>query len=247
MPRKPRARAESGIHHVVVQGARNKNIFVDEESKDLYLDILLQYKARFEMEVYAYCILENHGHILLKEGRIDVSSFMRRMGVSYSYWYRKRRQEEGAVFRGRYLSEPLEPQQLAAVVSYIHREPVKMGLAVQPEDYAWSSAHVYRSVHPFIETLPLVADPESPYDSFCPEEEMDCLEEVPAKYGKSRAEAEAAVRKRLGSLSLEELRCLEPEERNNLLRQLRYEEQISILLLSQITGIGRGVIQRIRR
>lgn len=80
MPRTPRAREESGIHHVVVQGLDHQKIFEENDDKDLYLDIVLRFKERFDMRLYAYCIMPNHAHLLLKEGEIDISSFMRRSG-----------------------------------------------------------------------------------------------------------------------------------------------------------------------
>lgn len=249
MPRTPRARTKSGIHHIVVQGVRNRNIFFKDENKDLYLDILLRYRARFEMEIYAYCILENHCHILLKEGLIDVSSFMRRVGVSYSYWYKKREEETGAIFRGRYLSEPLEEGKLADLIRFIHEEPVERGLVQNPEEYIWSSARRYQRQGAFYrrEFESVCAEEQSNYGSQRKRLSGAFLEEVPSKFGKSLEEAEEALQKRLGERGMEELPRMSMEERNNLLWQLRYEDDISIQLVSRITGIGRGVIQRIRR
>lgn len=241
MPRQARARTESGIHHIVVQGVRRKNIFEGKTEKDLYRSILLRYKGEFAMELYAYCILANHCHILLREGEIDVSSFMRRVGVSYSYWYKKEKRPEAegegaAVFRGRYRSEPLEEERIASVTAYIQNEPVRKGIASCPEEYFWSSA--YRCFGRPSAGQPLYAPAAN--------ERGLCLEEVPAKFGKSREEAEAAVRRRLGGRSPEEIQYMDREERNNLLRQMRHEDEISIQLLAQITGVGRGVIQRLR-
>ena len=87
MPRNARQRDEKGIHHVVVQGKRLENIFENEAEKELYLETLLQYKAKTGIKLYAFCILENHVHLVLQETKEEsVSAFMRRVGVRFSYW-----------------------------------------------------------------------------------------------------------------------------------------------------------------
>ena len=254
MPREARQRREQGMHHVVVQGRRLEAVFALEEDKELYLETLLRYKEKTGMQLYAYCILENHAHMVLQEANgEDVSNFMRRVGVSYVYWYRKQHPQWPAgreLFRGRYMSEPIESQQqLLETVRYIHQEPVRLGLVKEAAAYLWSSDRLYRERGSFIDSRRLLdslhfsggylayMEAETNKDSF--------LEEVPLKYGRSDDESKQLIGQELAIMQVADLAELEEEELRNFLRRMRKEEEISIQQLARVTGIHRGKIQRL--
>ena len=253
MPRYARQRNEKGIHHVVVQGKRMEHIFKQDAEKELYLDTLLKYKAQTEVKLYAFCILDNHVHLVLKETKEEtVSSFMRRIGVSFSYWYRQRYDlpQGKELFRGRYLSEPLLTEEMILkVVRHIHQEPVRTGLAEKMEDYFWSSYRMYLHPGGFVDRR-LVLDSlhfGGGYTSYMAEEEADvhCLEEVPVKYGRTDEEADALIQVRLREEGVSSLGQLNHEEKKIFFRRLRYEDEVSIQQLSRVTGVNRGYIQRL--
>lgn len=254
MPREARQRREQGIHHVVVQGRRLEAVFALAEDKELYLETLLRYKEKTGVQLYAYCILENHAHMVLQEAYgEDVSNFMRRIGVSYVYWYRKQHPEWPAgreLFRGRYMSEPIESQQqLLETVRYIHQEPVKLGVVKEAAEYPWSSDRLYRERGSYIDSRQLLDSLHfsGGYLAYMETEaNQECfLEEVPLKYGRSDEEARRLVAMKLESMQISNLAELEEEELKNFLRQLRQEEDISIQQLARVTGIHRGKIQRL--
>ena len=253
MPRFARQRNEKGVHHVVVQGKRLEQIFEKEAEKELYLDTLLRYKAKTGIKLYAFCILPNHVHLVLQETPEEsVSSFMRRVGVRFSYWYRKRydvcRGER--LFRGRYLSEPLFSEEvMLEVIRYIHKEPVKHGLALRMEDYAWSSYRLYLNPGSFIDRR-LVLDSlhfGGGYTAYMEEEPdlVSILEEVPMKYGRTDEEVEGMIQMKLMEIGASQLQYLDPQEKRELLKQLKGEGNVSIQQLSRVTGMSRGYIQRL--
>lgn len=253
MPRQARQRRETGVHHIVVQGKRRAKIFAQDSDKELYLDTLLKYKEKTGVEIYAFCILENHVHLVLKESEdVDVSGFMRRVGVSYAYWYRREHPELPAgfqMFRGRYLSEPVESEgRLLEVVRYVHQEPVKTGLAEKMEEYPWSSYRLYLKGGSFIDSR-LILDSlhfGGGYLDFMQEEAQGYfLEEVPLKYGRSDEEAMEILQEGLQRRRVSCLEELTEEEQKNFLRMLRYGEGVSIQQLARVSGVNRGIIQRL--
>ena len=256
MPRTARQREEQGLHHIVVQGKRREHIFALDSDKELYIDTLLRYKEKTQIRLYAYCILDNHLHVVLQETEEeDVSSFMRRVGVSYAYWYRAahpERQGGKAIFRGRYMSEPLQSEQeLLEAVRYIHQEPVRQGLVSHMEDYPWSSYRLYITGDSLIDSRLLLDSLHfgGGYAAYMQEEtreEKHFLEEVPLRYGRSDEEAREALQRELERRGVKEVRELESDEVKNMLRTLHFQEEISIQQLARITGIGRGLIQRLK-
>ena len=253
MPRYARKRNEKGIHHVVVQGKRLDELFHHESDRELYLEILLKYKAQTGIKLYAFCILKNHVHLVIEEMPDEsISSFMRRVGVSFSYWYRKKYDlPRGEIlFRGRYLSEPLETEEaVLAVVRHIHQEPVRAGLVRSMEAYKWSSYRLYLKPGDLVDRR-LVLDSlhfGGGYVAYMNEEEakVSVLEEVPLKYGRSDDEAAALVQTRLQEAGFASLNALDGEEKNMFLRSLKFVDEISIQQLSRITGVNRGYIQRL--
>ncbi len=253
MPRYARQRNEKGVHHVVVQGKRLEHVFKKDAEKELYLETLLKYKALTGVKLYAFCILDNHVHLVLKETKEEsVSSFMRRVGVRFSYWYRQRYDlpmGEG-LFRGRYLSEPLDTEEgLLEVVRQIHQEPVRLGLVENMEDYYWSSYRLYLKPGSFIDRR-LVLDSlhfGGGYSAYMQEqaEKVNMLEEIPIKYGRSDDEAAALIQIRLMEEGFTSLKQLDPDEKKFFLRRLKYVDEVSIQQLSRVTGVNRGYIQRL--
>ncbi|MBQ7015998.1 MAG: transposase [Firmicutes bacterium] len=253
MPRSARQRDEKGIHHVVVQGKRLENIFEKETEKELYLETLLQYKAKTGVKLYAFCILDNHAHLVLQETKDEsVSAFMRRVGVRFSYWYRQRYDLPAGekLFRGRYLSEPLQTEEaLLEVVRHIHKEPVRQGLVLKMEDYYWSSYRLYLNPGSFIDRR-LVLDSlhfGGGYKAYMEKEEKNAavLEEVPLKYGRTDEEVEGLIQKRLMENGFSEWKQISLDEKREILKKLRVEDEVSIQQLSRVTGVNRGYIQRL--
>ncbi len=128
----------------MLRGANRQEIFHDEEDACRFLEILDKYKSISELEVYAWCIMGNHVHLLLKEGKEDLSITMKRIGVSYAWYYNKKYMATGHLFQDRYKSENVESDgYLVAVVRYIHQNPVKAGLVKKPSEWKWSSCRGY--------------------------------------------------------------------------------------------------------
>jgi REP element-mobilizing transposase RayT len=144
MPRVARKKSATKIYHIMIRGINHQNIFVDDEDNEKFIDTLARYRKDIEYEIYAYCLMGNHIHLLLKEGNEELANMMKRIGASYVYWYNWQYNRKGHLFQDRFKSEPVENDTyFLTVLRYIHQNPVKAGLADNIEAYKWSSYKEY--------------------------------------------------------------------------------------------------------
>ena len=144
MPRAARQKSESKIYHVLVRGINRQTIFEDGDDASKYLSTLKRYKEEDAYMLYAYCLMGNHIHLLLKEEKEDLGIIMRRIGAAYVYWYNNKYNRCGHLFQDRYKSDAVETDQyFLAVLRYIHQNPVKAHIAEDPASYRWSSFTEY--------------------------------------------------------------------------------------------------------
>jgi len=144
MPRVPRKRSKSGIYHVIMRGINRQSIFEEEEDYSKFIQIIQKYKDVCEYRLYAYCLMGNHLHLLLMEGKEPLEQVMRRICGSYVFWYNRKYGRMGCLFQDRYKSEPIEDDAyFLTVLRYIYQNPVKAGLVTSVEKYKWSNYNEY--------------------------------------------------------------------------------------------------------
>ena len=102
MPRKPRQLSSTGIYHVILRSVNQHIIFEEISDYQKFLYILSDCKSYFDVSIYAYCLMDNHIHLLLKEGEEDISVTMKRLEISYVQWYNKKYDRTGPLFQNRY-------------------------------------------------------------------------------------------------------------------------------------------------
>jgi REP element-mobilizing transposase RayT len=128
----------------MIRGNERKDIFYDEEDRYKLLNILEHKKDISQCEIYAYCLMNNHVHLLVKENKETISKFMKRVNVSYAYYFNRKYNRIGHVFQDRFKSEPVEDEaQFLAAIRYIHNNPVKAKLVKDCANYNWSSYKSY--------------------------------------------------------------------------------------------------------
>ncbi len=144
MPRARRLKSETGIDHVVLRGNNKQTIFEDDEDNEMFLVTLDEYKKQSGYKLFAYCLMGNHLHLLLKTEKEDLGQIFQRIGASYVYWYNRKYDRTGHLFQARFKSEVVETDHyLFAVLRYIHRNPLKALMVTNLEDYVWSSYREY--------------------------------------------------------------------------------------------------------
>ena len=87
----------------MVQGINKEYIFKTNEEKNKYLELLKKYYLEFEIDIIAYCIMDNHAHMLLYSEKIqNISNFMRQINSIYAMHYNKKKDRVGYVYRNRF-------------------------------------------------------------------------------------------------------------------------------------------------
>lgn len=144
MPRRPRDKSPSGIHHIMVRGIGKMNIFPTRSDKEAYLQIVSGVRRTKHFDLIAYCIMDNHAHLLVREQEEQMSAVMKSIGIRFSQYFNKKNQRVGHVFQDRYKSEVIKSaRQCLVCTRYIHNNPVKAGIASSPCQYPWSSYNAY--------------------------------------------------------------------------------------------------------
>lgn len=144
MPRTARKISKTGVYHIIFRGVNRQIIFEEDEDAIKFLEILQRYQGAYDLKVYAYCLMGNHVHLLVKEGKEQIGQTMKRIGVSYVYWYNYKYERSGHLFQGRYRSEVVEEDRyLLVVLRYIHQNPLKAKMVKDIKEYRWTSYHEY--------------------------------------------------------------------------------------------------------
>ena len=143
MPRCARIKSKTQVYHIMLRGNNREKIFIDEEDKSRIIDTLGEKKKAEEYFLYAYCVMDNHIHLIIKEGKNSIASIVKRIAASYSYYFNKKYKRIGHVFQERFKSENIEDESyLLAAIRYVHQNPIKPGIGTI-DGYKWSSYRDY--------------------------------------------------------------------------------------------------------
>ncbi len=148
MPRLARKDLESTFFHIMVQGIEKKYIFDKEIYKKKYLKLIIEEGEKFGIKILAYCIMDNHAHILINVDKIeDMSKFMHKINFTFAQFYNYMENKRvGYVFRDRFSSEQIfNEKYLLNCIIYIHNNPVKAKMVKNPKDYKYSSYNDYKN------------------------------------------------------------------------------------------------------
>ena len=144
MARPLRIHVEGAAYHVLSRGNGGEHIFAEEGDKRRLIDILATGVERYRINLYAYCIMGNHYHLLLSSPAGKITPFMHYVGSSYGSFQRRCRGRIGHVFAGRFKSICVEKElYLHRLSRYIHLNPFAAGAADEPSGYRWSSCRFY--------------------------------------------------------------------------------------------------------
>jgi REP element-mobilizing transposase RayT len=144
LPRPLRLEVAGGVYHAIARGNEKKPVFRDDEDRLCYIERLIECTRRFEFRVYAYCLMENHVHLAIERGPVELSRIMLALHSTYAQRFNRRYGRVGHLFQGRYKAFLIEKEAyLLTLIAYIHMNPVKAGLVGRAEKYHWSSARYY--------------------------------------------------------------------------------------------------------
>ncbi|NTW84149.1 MAG: hypothetical protein HGB36_12445 [Chlorobiaceae bacterium] len=142
MPRGARLDAPGALHHVMVRGIERTAIVIDDEDRLDFLKRIGKASDKTGTVIYAWSLMTNHAHLLLRSGSAGLPAFMRKVLTGYSVSFNKRHHRTGHLFQNRYKSILCEEEPyFVKLISYIHLNPLRAGLADSLEKldrYPWS-------------------------------------------------------------------------------------------------------------
>jgi REP element-mobilizing transposase RayT len=128
-----------GFFHIVNRGVERRKIYMDEADHIRYLKILQESSEVYHFEVYAYALMDNHYHLLLKTTSLNLSLLMRQINARYSIYFNKKYKRVGPLWQGRFKSWYVyDERYLKSVVKYIELNPVKANIARKVGEYRWT-------------------------------------------------------------------------------------------------------------
>ena len=150
-------------HHVTQRGNRREPIFFENGDQEIYLDLLAEQTLKAGVEIWAYCLMPNHVHLILKPAHAD--GLGRAIGEAhrrYTNFINARGRWTGHLFQSRFASVVLDDIHLTRAVRYVNLNPVRARLVSQPQDWKWSSVRAHLSgvddvlvtVRPVLDRIP---------------------------------------------------------------------------------------------
>ncbi len=148
MPRLPRNNIKTSYFHVMVQGIDKEYIFNRKIDIKYYISILYELKDELNIKIIAYCIMNNHAHLLIHTNDVfNLTKYMHKTNTKYAIYYNKIHDRVGYVFRNRFKSEGIySERQLYNCISYIYNNPVKAKICRTPEEYPYSNSKYYKGI-----------------------------------------------------------------------------------------------------
>ncbi|PFA66795.1 transposase [Bacillus sp. AFS015802] len=253
MPRQSRKKSRSGIYHVMLRGINKQTIFEDDEDKGRFVWTILKYQKKCDYEIYGYCLMDNHVHLLLKEKDDTLSEIIKKISSSYVYWYNTKYDRCGHLFQARFRSEIVETTTcFLRVLRYIHQNPLKAGLAKDIFSSKWTSIHEYFSPSSPLNTdvaLQLFSENKDVsfllFKDYMNKTNKDqYLDDLP-RIRKTDEELKGYFRE-MGINHISMLQQMDKPQRNAILVELKKIEGVSGRQLSRITGISKSVLQRLK-
>ncbi|HAN09338.1 MAG TPA: transposase [Clostridiales bacterium] len=143
MPRKQRIHYDGALYHVIARGNNGEYILKNDEDKTKYIELIQRYKERYGFKLYAYCIMDNHIHMLVEVEKVPLNKIMQGIQLVYTQIYNRKNKRTGHVFQQRYKAVVCNKDgYLLHLTKYIHMNPVKAHMT-EDVNYEWSSYKEY--------------------------------------------------------------------------------------------------------
>jgi REP element-mobilizing transposase RayT len=151
MPRPSRIDYPGCVHHVTARGNRGAPIFGDDFDRRRLLALLAEALHRFDAAAFAYCLMDNHYHLVLHSRQGNLDRLMRHVGSAYAHGFNRRHASGGHLFQDRFHSRVVDSDNyLLRVCCYVELNPVRAGMVRWESEWPWSShrAHLGHETPP---------------------------------------------------------------------------------------------------
>ncbi len=140
MVRPLRIEIPGALYHLTSRGDRREAIYLSDEDRRHWLTLLGQVCERFNWQCHAYCLMDNHYHIVIETIEGNLSAGMRHLNGVYTQWHNRAHGRVGHVFQGRFKAIIVQREAyLLELARYVVLNPVRAGICAMPQDWPWSS------------------------------------------------------------------------------------------------------------
>ncbi|HHX61553.1 MAG TPA: transposase [Epulopiscium sp.] len=145
MPRIARVTTTSHSYHIMVRSIKELELFKEDEDKIKYFQLIEKSQLKYGFKVYSYCLMNNHGHLIIDPAGADISKVMHVINFSYAKYFNKKYNRYGHVFQDRFKSKIIDTERYMITLSaYIHNNPKDIpGYEKNVQDYPFSSFKDY--------------------------------------------------------------------------------------------------------
>lgn len=248
MPRKARTISRTNIYHIMMRGINRQLIFEDLEDRHQFMAIVKESKEKYGFRLYAFCLMDNHIHMLIDPGEQPLEIIYKRIGSKYAVWYNQKYHRVGQFFQDRFRSENVESQgYFMTVLRYILQNPMKAGMEARPGSYRWSSYRAYAHGSGTITdtqfAIDLFGSRQNLIDFVQQTNDDDVMDENPYEW-RITDEAGRKIMKRIsGCASVPEFQKLDMAEKKVYVREM-YLEKMTMGQISRLTGMSKSVIHK---
>src|SRR5258708_1449500 len=141
MARLPRPIDDGLVYHALNRGNNRADVFADPDDHEAFLQALAKTKERYPLQLYGYCLMTNHFHLLLRPGPgQSISRILQSLTVAHTWRYHRRHHTVGHVWQGRFKSPLIQDDDhLLTVLRYVESNPLRAGMVKDLAEYSWSS------------------------------------------------------------------------------------------------------------
>lgn len=235
----------TGIYHIMLRGIDKRNIFLDENEYKAFLAYIRKAQDKVDFTVYAYCLMTNHVHILIKTEEAP-GDIIQRIAIGYVQYHNNKNGRTGHLFQNRFKSEAVETERyFLTALRYINQNPVRAGIVEKMMQYKWSSYHEYFNKGIIVDTdfIPTYFGSVNDFMKFMEEpNEDECLDYEPTK----RWTNDELTKYINQIVDLNALHNADKKGRNEMLKMIKDKTMASNRQLSNVLGVGRGVLEKLR-
>lgn len=234
----------------MLRGIDKMDIFSLNSDYEKFLNYIRVAMDKSDFVVYGYCLMTNHVHLLIKIETEEIGDIVKRIAVGYAQYYNLKNGRIGHLFQNRFRSETVESDEyFLTALRYIHQNPIKAGMVRNIKDYKWSSYIEYINVRNKNDIIiePSFALSYFPnIDSFIDYMEMENEDQCLEYDEKIRYTDNELIEVISSFIDISSLKSSDIKSRNEILKIIKAKTKASNRQISRITGIGRGVLEKLK-
>ena len=256
MPRSARQISNTKVYHIILRGNDKQDIFYDKQDYEKFKNEVIKAKDKYQCELYAYCLMNNHVHLVIYDKESKISKIIQSISIAYSSYFSKKYEKVGHLFQNRFLSKCVENDRyLLNLCNYIHQNPLKAKISTM-EKYTWSSYREYQSgISRITDITKIYSFFDNNYEKaknkfmeFSEKEIEDKFKNKYIEYEIMTKLDDIEVKEIIENLfrlnNIRELNIYNSRIKNKMIKEMKKIKGTNVAQLARVTGINRKHIER---